>query len=337
MNNPSQFHLQSEVDSRYATQSRQLAFNATSIEAFAVWKQRLRKQLVELLGIAGRMIPTVVNVERVQAIDRGAYVEEKYAMDVGQATKAPLYVLVPKTQPPYKSVLAFHGHNPSVQTILGNAPNMEAGSEDSFARALAEAGYLVAAVEQRGFGERITEQTSAPLDNACRHLSFDYLLQGRTMIGERCWDGMVALSYLLSRDDVIPGAVGCVGFSGGGTTCLWLSALDDRIAVAAPASYFCSFKKSILAVAHCECNYVPHILDYAEMGELGALIAPRPFRAITGEHDPIFLIDGVREQFETVKKAYALHGVPDRCSLVVHPGAHDYRHLPTHDWFAQWL
>ncbi len=340
---PSPFHLQAQLDQLYAQKPRQLSFRAASDAEFAAWKQTLRAKLAELLGLAGRGLPVSVTVKRIQAIDRGMYVEEKYAMDVGDGVQAPLYVLVPKMPPPYKTILAFHGHVPNVQYILGNYPPgyslpPHLDDTDAYARAFAEAGYLVAAVEQRGFGERTADQQE-PFEefSSCRQLSFDYLLQGRTMIGERCWDGMHALSYLQARDDVIQGAVGCMGHSGGGTTALWLSALDDRVAAAAVTCYLCSFKQSILGVPHCECNYVPHILEYAEMGDLAALIAPRPFLAVARENDPIFPIEGVRQQFETIRQAYTLLGVPERCALATAPGAHDYYHPANLDWFARWL
>jgi hypothetical protein len=173
--------------------------------------------------------------------------------------------------------------------------------------------------------------------NSCRHLSFEYLMQGRTMIGERCWDGMVALTYLLSRDDVIRGGIACTGHSGGATTTLWLSALDDRISVVVASCYFCSFKHSILGMEHCECNYVPRMLEYAEMGDLAALIAPRPLRIIAGERDPIFPLPGVQEQFETVNRVYQLLDAADRCSLAVYPGDHEYNLSLSKSWLSQWL
>jgi dienelactone hydrolase len=337
------FHLQAHVDRLYAEKPRQLAFHATTPEEFAAWKHKLRAKILELLRIAGRTLPASVTAERLQVVDRGDYVEEKYALDVGENTQAPMFVLIPKTQPPYKPVLAFHGHGPGVQVILGNYPD-EADArarlavDDNFAQALARAGYLVCAIEQRGFGERITGQHGvAGHDNSCRHLSFEYLMQGRTMLGERCWDGMVALSYLQNRDDIVLGRIGCTGLSGGGTTTLWLSALDERISVVVPACYFCSFKHSILGMLHCECNYVPNVLEYAEMGDLAALIAPRPMRIIAGERDPIFPIEGVRQQFETLKRAYDLLGAPEHLSLTVHPGEHAYNHRMSHEWFGQWL
>ena len=327
-----QFELQSHVDYLYANKKPSLRFQATTPEEYMIWRDQLRGEIRNLLGITGRHAPDSPAAEKIQTIDRGDYVEEKYALDVGEGVAAPMYVLVPKTEPPYKPIMVFHGHNPSVQHILGNYPDEQTALErkavdNNYAQALAQAGYLVCAVEQRGFGERISKQTGDKnYTNSCRHLSMEYMLQGRTLLGMRVWDGMVAISYVLGRDDIVADTLGCTGNSGGGTTTLWLTALDDRITVNVTSCYFCSFKHSILGMRHCECNYVPGILDRVEMGEIAALIAPRPFRSINGENDPIFPIEGTRQQMETVKKAYALFDAVDQCSLAVHPGEHAYNH-----------
>lgn len=337
------FGLQPHLDYLYQNQPRRLAFTAKTQAEFKVWQESFRSELVNLLGIAGRTVPTNPSAEKIQTIDRDKYIEEKYALDVGQPVPAPMVVLIPKTPPPYKAVMVFHGHNPSVQYILGNYPDEAEAQkmravDNNYAQVLAEAGYLVCAVEQRGFGERVTEQVSGPQDErSCRHLAFEYMLEGRTLLGERCWDGMVAISYVKNRPDVVPDVLGCTGNSGGGTTTLWLTAIDERITVSVPSCYFCAFKQSILGVSHCECNYVPGILELGEMGDLGALLAPRPFRIIAGEKDPIFPIAGVKQEFEVTKRAYELLDASEHLSLTVHSGGHAYNHAMSHEWFKQWL
>lgn len=336
------FALQPHLDFLYKSQPRRLSSRARTLSEFRQWRQELRSEILRLLGIGGRELPPVV-AELVQTIDRGLYCEEKYSLKVGEQVRTPMYVLVPKREPPFKPILAFHGHYPSVRYILGDYPDAETAREqlavdNNYAQTLAQAGYLVCAIEQRGFGERKTQDTSGgPFPRSCRHLSFEYMLQGRTLIGERCWDGICAINYLKTRSDVVQDVLGCTGHSGGGCTVLWLSAIDPRITVSVPASYFCSFKASILSQSHCECNYVPGILALAEMGDLAALIAPRPFRAINGENDPIFPVQAAASQFETVKRAYALHDALDACSLAIHPGAHAYHHQLSQDWFSKWL
>lgn len=339
------FDLQSHLDTLYTVQPRRLAFAAATLDEFALWRAALCRAIAEPLGLAGRFPPRSVPAAHLHTQDRGAYHEQKWALDAGEGVRIPAYLLVPKTPPPYKPVLVFHGHNPSVQYILGNYPDPAIAGQmravdNNYAQALAEAGYLVCAVEQRGFGERITPQISGDgetFSSACRHLAFEYLAQGRNLLGERIWDGMLAASFLLARDDIVPGTLGCTGNSGGGTTALWQAVLDDRISVIVAGSYLCSFKDSIHGRWHCECNYVPGVLSLFEMGDLAAALAPRPFRAINGERDPIYPVAATRAQFEIVRRAYALHGAEDRCSLSVHPGEHAYNHAMSQDWFAQWL
>jgi hypothetical protein len=300
-----------------------------------------RERLKQLLGVADR--PSVpINAVKLQTMDCGSYMEEKYSLDVGEGVTAPMYLLIPKTGSPFTPILAFHGHDPSVQYILGHYPAEDTAvsqhnAHNNYAQALAEAGYLVCAIEQRGMGERLTAQTGdGVVPRSCRHLACSYMLQGRTLLGERCWDGICAINYLQTRVDVMQGMLGCTGQSGGGTTTLFLSALEERITAVVVSGYFCSFQASILGMQHCECNYVPGILELGEMGDIAALIAPRPLCCVNGRHDPIFPIQGTIEQFETVKRAYEANGRAEACHLAIHPGEHAY-HLPSsRSWFDRW-
>jgi hypothetical protein len=335
------FNLQPHVDRLTNQGDCQLAFTARSVEEFHDWKRQLRSVLLALLGLQGRRRPERVQAEPIAAVKRAGYREEKYALHVGEGVQAPIYVLVPQDTPPFKPILVFHGHNPSVQYVLGNYPSEEIAQEmlaqhNNYAQALAQAGYLVCAVEQRGFGERQSTQfPDAP--RSCRHLALNYLMTGRSLLGERIWDGMCAIDFISQRTDVVPGALGCTGNSGGGTTTLWLAALDERVTVSVPSCYFCSLSASIGSIWHCECNYVPGVLQWAEMGDLAALIAPRPLRFVNGQRDPIFPIVAAREQFETVQRAYRLHAAEDKCSLAVHADDHRYDHNLSREWFARWL
>ena len=335
------FDLQPHVGYLTQQRERRLAFRAESVDQFLAWQKELREVLWRLLGLARRQRPQRPRAEHITSVPRDGYVEDKYALDVGEGVEAPVYILVPDGRPPFKPILVFHGHDPSVQYVLGNYPGPETAEEmhathNNYAQALAQAGYLVCAVEQRGFGERQSTQFE-PEERSCRHLAFNYLLAGHTLLGERIWDGMCAIDFLSQRGDVAPGILGCTGNSGGGTTSLWLSALDERISVVIPSCYFCSLSASIGSIYHCECNYVPGVLEWAEMGDLAALIAPRPLRLINGEGDPIFPVAAAREQFETVRRAYEVLGAGDQCSHAVHADDHRYDHALSQEWFARWL
>ena len=297
---------------------------------------------LRLLGLANRPDVPVV-AELVKVCQQPTYCEEYFVLEAGEQVKIPVVVLVPKGTPPFKPILVFHGHEPGAAYVLGHYPDAETertnlAIDNNYAQALAEAGYLVCVVEQRGFGQRLTDQVEdRGYPNSCRHLSFAYLLQGRTLLGERCWDGYCALNYLQTRSDVQTGIMGCTGHSGGGSTALWLSVGDERITAVVVSGYFNSFRDSILAMRHCECNYIPGILSLGEMGDLAALIMPRPLCFIHGEQDPIFPIEATREQYRIVAERYEENGRSEACYLAVHNGGHAYHISTSLDWFRNWL
>jgi len=332
------FELQNHLDKRYDAIARRFPLMVTTPAELADWQQRFRGELASLLGIAGRSLPAAPPSERLAVTDKGRYVEEKHALQLDDVV-IPMYLLIPKSPPPYKAIMTFHGHGPGVQLILGDEPDpavheANAALDENFAQRFAEAGYLVCAIEQRGFGERVTHQTSPDKQfNSCRHLAFEYMMQGMNLLGERVRDAMASLDYLLSRDDVIPNAVGCTGHSGGGATALFFSALDSRLTISVISGYFCSYKHSILGMAHCECNYVPNLLTLGDIGEIASLIAPRRLRLVNGTQDPIFPQAGVAAPFEVLKSAYTAAGAPESCSLVFHRGAHRYDYAASAQWF----
>jgi len=301
-----------------------------------------QEALLQLLGLANR--PDVpVKAELVKVYQQSTYREEHGVLDAGEQVKIPVVILVPNGQPPFKPILVFHGHEPGAAYVLGHYPNAETAQanlaiDNNYAQSLAEAGYLVCVVEQRGLGQRLTAQIEdRGYLTSCRHLSFAYLMQGRSLLGERCWDGICALNYLQTRFDVQTGVMGCTGHSGGGATALWLSVIDERITAVVVSGYFNAFKESILAMRHCECNYVPGLLSLGEMGDLAALMAPRPFCIIHGQQDAIFPIEAARTQFETVINSYIQNGNTDACHLHIHEGGHAYDIPASLRWFAHWL
>jgi hypothetical protein len=62
-----------------------------------------------------------------------------------------------------------------------------------------------------------------------------------------------------------------------------LTALYYRIKAAVISGYFYGYKQSLLEMPdNCSCNYVPHLWEKVDMGDMGALIAPRTLLIETG-------------------------------------------------------
>jgi hypothetical protein len=157
--NEREFGLQDHLDHLYATQPRRLSLRAERPDELRRWQKELRAEVVRLLGLEGRLPLPPPDARRLGAQDRGDYVEEHYSLEAGEGARISVYLLVPKSEPPWKPVMAFHGHDPSAQYILGNYPDArtaeeQLASDNNYAQALARQGYLVCAPEQRGFGLR---------------------------------------------------------------------------------------------------------------------------------------------------------------------------------------
>ena len=299
-------------------------------EALSGWQQAGRRRVAELLGIADLPRPAMVQQELLHSRDRDTFVEEKWAVTSSEGVSIPIYFLVPQDRELLPPVLVFHGHSPSVQYILGNYPDVKTARAEkvrdgNYAEQLAAAGHMVCAVEQRGFGERITRSADGTqYPNSCRHLAFYYQMLDRTLVGERCRDGMLALDLLRARPETGGAKVAVTGNSGGGTTTFWLGAIEESLDVVIIGCYFCSFADSLMTIRHCECNYVPGAARLFEMGDIASLIAPRPQLFIQGEFDDIFPIAAARQEFDTVQQVYASLDIGDRVQMDIHPTGHAY-------------
>ncbi len=144
------------------------------------------------------------------------------------------------------------------------------------------------------------------------------------MIGWRVWDVMRTLDYIATRPELDGTRAGCMGISGGGTCTLFSAALEPRLRVAMISGYLNTFRDSVGSLSHCIDNYVPGILNWAEMHDLAGLIAPRPLFVESGEKDNIFPIKASIESFNHVREIYRVFGAADRVAQEVFPGEHSF-------------
>jgi hypothetical protein len=117
------------------------------------------------------------------------------------------------------------------------------------------------------------------------------------MIAWRVYDVMRTVDWIQTRRELDAARVGSMGISGGGTCTLFAAALEPRIRAAMVSGYLNTFRDSILSLSHCMDNYVPGILNWAEMYDIAGLIAPRPLFAESGERDSIFPVEASRASF----------------------------------------
>lgn len=304
-------------------------FNATTPMAAKSWQRKLRQKVAELVG--GFPASGVDLKPRVlETKDLGSYTREKLVFTSRPGMEVYAYLLKPKAVAGKAPVMVcVPGHGRGVDDIVGidekgNQRTDKAGYQADFAIQFVEQGLAALAIEPLAFGHRRDPINAAkgPNNNSCQPSAGAALLFGETMIGWRAYDVMRAIDYVETRRDLDAKRVGCVGISGGGTCTLFATALDTRIQAAMVSGYLNTFRDCILSLAHCMDNYVPGILNWAEMSDVAGLIAPRALFVESGELDRIFPLAGFKEGFEATKKVYAVMGATDAIGMEVHPGAH---------------
>jgi hypothetical protein len=171
-----------------------------------------------------------------------------------------------------------------------------------------------------------------------------HLWMGRTLWGMFVRDDQVALDYLCARPEVDRTRIGATGMSMGSTRAWWLAAVDERIAAVAAVACLTRYQNLI---AHGQLRqhgiyyFVDGLLPDFDTEGVIALIAPRPFLALTGDLDAGSPVDGIRIIEEKVGGLYGRLGVSERFRNVVYPNVgHSYTPEMRAEmlaWFSRWL
>ena len=315
-------------------------------------RERLLARLKQVLGPfrlpqgdEAQFDPVVL--ERVELEE--AY-RERVVFTTLDGLRMPAYVMIPKSLAPGEkrpAALLWHGHSPSgskamVGLNMDGSPKPGTGKlSDNLALELARRGLVVLAPDEAGIADRMLErdvQLQDPdLKNSCYNLSVSLLMAGKTTAGLRAYEAIRAADYLASRKEVDAARIGNIGYSGGGTVASLSAALDDRIQASVVGCYPNTYRGSILHVRHCLCNYMPGILQHAEMPDLLGLIAPHPLFIETGENDMIFPIATAKDAIRQLSGLYEEIGHADRFGVHIHAGKHETSGEKSLDWLAETL
>ncbi|WP_028548311.1 alpha/beta hydrolase family protein [Paenibacillus sp. UNC451MF] len=312
------------------------------------WRERkgeVRTKLMKALGSLpnGSVSLNPVLLERTERED---CIVERVAFATAEHLRIPAYVLIPKQlEARAPAVLAWHGHGYGSREIVGLQPDGtvdegEPGIHQHFAVQLVRRGMIVIAPEIIGFGDRrlAADRVKDPKKaSSCFALSSRLLLYGQTLAGLRVYEAMRALDYLLSRDEVDPGRIGSMGFSGGGMIAALSAALDDRIQAVVLSAFTSTFRGSLLAMNHCIDNYLPSVLEYADLPELIGLIWPRSLFIESGMEDTLFPESSVREALTVLERIYQEEDALERLQADLFPGKHEVSGRKSYDWLAQRL
>lgn len=341
------FDYKEHSHNMYSSAAMKYSFEKTDPADWQTWQTELRAELKNLLGISviereiGGFVP---EARFLSTEDAGYAMRERWEIWTEPDVVIPFIVLRPKNlKGKAPLMITPHGHGKNTESYAGvywdehDRVSGEDGERNVAVQA-AQHGFIAIAPTARGFGKtRSPQDLEEDNTSSCRELMLRDALVGRTPVGDRVWDIMKLIDWALVSLPVDAANIIVSGNSGGGTATAYAGAVDTRITMSLPASAFCDYEPSIGMRRHCECNYIPHIMEYCDMGEIGGLTAPRGFCVIHGVKDAIFPIEGTRHAFSVTKKVYEAAGVPENCELYEGPEGHRYYKAGAWDFIERHL
>ena len=237
------------------------------------------------------------------------------------------------------------GPHPGVIVPCGHTANGKTGYQH-ICILLARNGIAALCYDPIGQGERyqlLDENGKRRFRSTDEHtlLGVGSMLVGRNTASYRVWDGIRALDYLASREEVDETRLGCTGNSGGGTLTEYLMALDDRIACAAPSCCITSFERKLdtIGPGAAEQNIHGQIAFGLDHAEYVIMRAPKPTLLCAATHDFVD-IQGAWDIFRESKRVYTRFGYAERVDLIEVDGKHGFSQ-PKREaavrWMRRWL
>ena len=266
---------------------------------------------------------TPLNARTTGTVQRDAYKIENVIFESrpGFPVTANLYI-------PHQAKLPA----PAVVGTCGHSSNGKAAEAyQSFAQGLARLGYVCLLYDPIGQGERL-QYVNEDLSARLRPGTTEHLYAGNQqfLVGEffcmwRAWDGIRALDYLLTREEVDPQHLGVTGNSGGGTMTTWLCGVEPRWTMAAPSCFVTTFRRNLenelpADTEQCPPQALALGLDHHDFL---AVMAPKPV-IILGKERDYFDARGVEEAYRSLQKLYGLLRAEENISMFIGPTYHGY-------------
>ncbi len=339
---------EAERDARVPAAYKQMNFGELRIpESPGAWEQAradVRRIVLESLGdMPPRPAPARGRV--VSREIRRDYTLEKVVIANGCDGEITSLLLIPARHThPAPAILWLHSSTPDKTQIIIPGTN---GGQESLGETLVRAGYVVFSPDAYWHGDRAGTGPAGPAEISSAEQESLFKLNlwfGRTLWGMFVRDDQIALDYLVRRPEVDRSRIGATGMSMGSTRAWWLAAVDERIAAVAGVACLTRYQNLI---AHGQLRqhgiyyFTNGLLKHFDSEGVLALIAPRPYLALTGDLDSGSPADGIKILEQKVGRIYAVLGVPERFRSILYPGlGHVYTAEMRSEvlaWFARWL
>lgn len=295
-----------------------MLFDGLSAEACREWQAAFRQQLDELLGDSSP--PMEWNAHEEARAEFDDHTRLSLLLQADGVPSVPVYLLLPrglKEDERAPAVLCVHGHGPTGNDAIVGRRDLERVTESiekhnyDYGLQFVRRGYVVAAPCLIPFGRRVDRQSYGGND-PCAVTFVRMQALGQLPVTANIRDLRWSIDLLQSRPEVDADRIGCAGLSYGGRMTMMVSALDERIRVAAVSGALNLLQERMTQRHSCGSQMIPRLLKYGDYSEIGSLIAPRPCVWETGSDDPLIVSPWDNLFRDRLRRAYRSLGAADQ-------------------------
>ena len=345
--------------------SKDLSFPLSFLNAgktgVADWKKQARRKMFELMSFAPKNVPFAPKL-RSKAKKDGVITEKlEYALPYGPKTEA--FFLYPEgTTSRLPGIVALHDHGgfkyfgkekitrfPGEHRMLAGYRNDYYGGR-AYAGELAKQGFAVLVHDcfmwgSRRFNENeLSDIFLEPLKGkkpgsesyikAYNLMQRDYenviakylITLGTTLQGVFSYEDRRAVDFLLTRKEVDPERIGCLGLSGGGLRSAYLAGLDERIKCAVCVGFMDTFEGFLdnRIKNHTWMLNLPFQSRFMDFTDMAAIRVPSPLMVQYDIHDGLYTLKGQKDADKRLASIYKKAGAPENYRGMFYPGPHKF-------------
>jgi dienelactone hydrolase len=362
----------------YAAQSQSpLSYLSGNWNDPETWRAQGRAKMRELLAYEPQA--ATQDAEILETVQKPGCTRYLVRYSITSDRKADAFLLIPDgLTKPAPAVLALHCHGgyyyfgKEKAVEIENPPKvLQEFLEKSyggrpFADELARRGFVVLAPDAFYFGSQRLDPAQLPdrFTMALRQEepgSDAYIRAFNNLAGQHehltaktifdagtTWPGILfqgdraSVDYLLTRPEVDPARIGCMGLSIGGYRSAHLFGLDPRLKAAVVAGWMTTYRSLLFdhLYNHTWMVYVPGQLAWLDLPDVATLNAPQPLMVINCRRDTLFTMEGMQAAEAKIAAVYEKLGARDhfRCNYYNEP--HSLK-IPAQDdaiaWLEKWL
>jgi dienelactone hydrolase len=303
------------------------------------YRQAVREKILELFHYSPPPVPPAP--ELVGRWEFPDYIQEKVLFSTTPWFRVPAYVLIPKgRRGPLPAIVDLHSHGGMF--VYGKEKVMPIPEGDpaaiteyrrdnyegrSTSLALCRRGYVVISIDCFYFGERRTlfdedagkpgwDRSQYSLEEVKRlnrragqgesTLACSLFWAGTTWQGIAHWDDIRTVDYLISRPEVDPARIGCVGISMGGWRTDFLAGLDSRIRCAVSVGWMSTLRPMIKAHVdtHSFMHFLPGLTRFMDLPDVIGCMAPKPLMVQQCSRDGLYPLGGMKESLTKIAAIY---------------------------------